>query len=1157
MVSHGSCQANPYFPGNLQIVNATILQTIQIGDDTARAGALVDLLYLYTDTVIGATTLDHDRAFSLYTQAGLVELTADGSFFFDARTKPQTQTNGAIDLHVTTAVTAVKGINIDLVTHNLANGEWAYGLMVDPNVAASVTATSSMAAIYLVDPNDTAQCDTYGLYIEAGYDFAIAALAPIKLAQLTIAPTADPTIGGGYPLDFQLEGWPTAGVYTQGRVINMEYGLARTLDGALTAIYIDFTTNLTKNGQTVTGLNLQNSALDEANLGTAIHADDNLQQTLAAVVNHTGAFLDYSSVLTCNNAGGTITANTNPNINLTLNMNQAAGVIYKSTGVFNATINRTGGTPTLSGNMINFATTGAGNLIANFTGYRLSQVWDHDDLAADAMRGIHIIWSGDLPGAQQSTLSLMDVQYTGEVGAAGALATLVGMNVNFTALTGTNQSIYGGRILVDSQDNQSNQMVGLEITKNATLAAAGGAGVNIVNPAMQIMTAITNNNAGGFAITDATNAFYIQKTHAMNTTMAATDTVTGSAFYINLTAQTGAATDTLNNDRRAFDILYTTAVGAGANNLLATDVARINVKVGANTVLAGDFNGLNMDFTGFDPNTVPAAPRTISSINVNWTGATYANSVNCVMRGATIVMPAAYQAVAVESALYMSGNTNTITALPKNFNLDMTFSEAVPGATSKAGIRITPDCAIANAVDAQWDGVYVNMTGIAFAGANHLASGMRINMVANTDHAILMQGAAAYITSYQQTLELRTTQIGAGAGPAVTIRSAAGVGTGAGGDILFVTGNAAGAAASADGGDVQWTLGNGVSFGGVAANGGGFTIIGGNCDGAAAPATAGGFYFTGGTGSGAGSTAGSIEMITGPPNGGTRGHIWLGDANVGAIALGSAGSAGSTVTLYSTAAMALISTGSTIELRTTGANNITINPGNSLAARAFTDHNDTGIINGRWEATQIHDQDDFMGTVVDPKWTNTIVLNGTIAMLIGANSVEGGAVRLAVTGVNTDAATLSRGTNRFGNTARRMVYEVKLSPSNIAAASRTRISVKMWNNGAYAGAGSYLGFEFEPNASANWFICGANAGAANRVDTGTAVVAGAYVTLRFEITAAGTCQAYINGVAAGAAVPAADVPAALLEPYIEILNDAAGQAATLDVDYEKLWQTRP
>jgi hypothetical protein len=178
-------------------------------------------------------------------------------------------------------------------------------------------------------------------------------------------------------------------------------------------------------------------------------------------------------------------------------------------------------------------------------------------------------------------------------------------------------------------------------------------------------------------------------------------------------------------------------------------------------------------------------------------------------------------------------------------------------------------------------------------------------------------------------------------------------------------------------------------------------------------------------------------------------------------------------------------------------------------------------------------------------------------MLIGANSVEGGAVRLAVTGVNTDAATLSRGTNRFGNTARRMIYEVKLSPSNIAAASRTRISVKMWNVGLFGAVGSYLGFEFEPSASANWFMCGANAGAAQREDTGIAVGAAAYVTLRFEITAAGTAQAYINGAAVGAPILAANVPAALLEPYIGILNDAAGQAATLDVDYEKEWQTRP
>ena len=452
------------------------------------------------------------------------------------------------------------------------------------------------------------------------------------------------------------------------------------------------------------------------------------------------------------------------------------------------------------------------------------------------------------------------------------------------------------------------------------------------------------------------------------------------------------------------------------------------------------------------------------------------------------------------------------------------------------------------------------------------------------------------------TLLVQTTRITDGIGPNITITAADGLAAAPGGfnggSIFINTGdaNASGVpVAQGDGGNLTILLGNGditgaagpmVGNGGAfqitggngiallaTANGGGFTFIGGNASGVA-PATGGGFTFTGGSGDGGGSTAGGVAFYTGIAGGGTPGSIVLGDINVGAISLGSAGSAASTVNIESTAAMLLRSTLSTIELRTTGVNNISINPGNAGAARAFTDLNNTGIINGRWESSYLQFEDDFIGTVLRPDWTPTINGGGgaAIAMCVGADSTIGGAVKLTATAA-AENVMLSTGTNRFVAGSQVYITEVRIRMDVI---TQVRLAVILHeadngiqaapvvSGGAYylgGGAGSdWVGLEYVAAAGAStWLARGSNnGGAVVDVNTGIAPVAGTYQTLRMEyIVATATVNIYIDGVPCGT-IAAARVPlaAVLMEPRIRMDTNGNAGAVNVKADFVKVWQAR-
>jgi hypothetical protein len=95
----------------------------------------------------------------------------------------------------------------------------------------------------------------------------------------------------------------------------------------------------------------------------------------------------------------------------------------------------------------------------------------------------------------------------------------------------------------------------------------------------------------------------------------------------------------------------------------------------------------------------------------------------------------------------------------------------------------------------------------------------------------------------------------------------------------------------------------------------------------------------------------------------------------------------------------------------------------------------------------------------------------------------------------------------------------------------------------------------DSSSSGNWEFVSANGGTRTTRDTGVAAVAGSWVKLKYIVNAAGnSAQAYINGVAAGAAVTTNIATASnrLHGPHIQMRKSAGTTSRDLVIDYIKI-----
>ena len=206
----------------------------------------------------------------------------------------------------------------------------------------------------------------------------------------------------------------------------------------------------------------------------------------------------------------------------------------------------------------------------------------------------------------------------------------------------------------------------------------------------------------------------------------------------------------------------------------------------------------------------------------------------------------------------------------------------------------------------------------------------------------------------------------------------------------------------------------------------------------------------------------------------------------------------------------------------------------------------------------VHLYEDFIGTVVDPMWTTTINGAGNVSMLVGANSVLGGAVRLQDTGVvGANDAQLSLGTNRSLSVPGGFLGSVaNVRVGTVLAGNGARVRAILHNAGAYGAVGDWFGFEFNAAANPNWRFKGTRAGGAVvDVNTGIAVVPGQFHFLAMAPNILGGLDAYVDGVYVGS-IAAASTSQVLLEPifYVDDGGLAAGNVINYDVDLLAVWQ---
>jgi hypothetical protein len=202
---------------------------------------------------------------------------------------------------------------------------------------------------------------------------------------------------------------------------------------------------------------------------------------------------------------------------------------------------------------------------------------------------------------------------------------------------------------------------------------------------------------------------------------------------------------------------------------------------------------------------------------------------------------------------------------------------------------------------------------------------------------------------------------------------------------------------------------------------------------------------------------------------------------------------------------------------------------------------------------------DFNGTVLDPDFTVTLNGAGTVAELVGADSVPGGAARLRDTGgAGANDAQVSFGTNRFISPALFPTYKTRIAVTPVAGANGLRARAILHNAGAFNAVGNWIGLEFDAAFHANWRArSSVGGGAVLDLNTGIPVVAGTYYIFKLIILPTGAAIALLNDVVV-AGYTAAQVPAVLLEPlwFVDDGGLAVGANCDMMVEFMRAWQSR-
>ncbi len=454
------------------------------------------------------------------------------------------------------------------------------------------------------------------------------------------------------------------------------------------------------------------SAIDSANDIDGITVTHNAEANGGAVT-HDGFFINYD--MTLESDGANITRQTNPLIDLTVNLTETANVTQMTSGILNATIAAGATSPLLDGTMISFATTGSGLIDAGFTMLSLSQAFAHDGATADALQGIDVNWSGNVPQTTNDanlTLILADLDATIGSGVGGDAGEIYGIYSDFSGATinGDSVNANGIRVSMDCTDTDFATLYGVNVvmptayqgtdptaayyaagnSMTAAIIEEGDYGLHIdtdlaastgiyvdadmgttANNVIALQT--TRDMTGALTATTFTNYANIMgqsMTHSSNDAIATNDqgilqlvlntdvdyassnadVFSATALNIGVTSDMDNANADLDVTARAIDISYALSrSSAGAHNLDATDILRINFDVAAGCAIgdggAGDVNMILLDGDGVVPGATISNNMNISALTVDWSSASM-NDANTTLFGARVIMPAAIHTTA-------------------------------------------------------------------------------------------------------------------------------------------------------------------------------------------------------------------------------------------------------------------------------------------------------------------------------------------------------------------------------------------------------------------------------------------------------------------------------------------------------------------------------
>lgn len=292
------------------------------------------------------------------------------------------------------------------------------------------------------------------------------------------------------------------------------------------------------------------------------------------------------------------------------------GIDITGTNVTSAALLDLDDTARVSGSGIDYDLTTA-TITANTVALDILVSSAHDDGAADDIDGVLVTWSGDVPGSNACDISLFRGVYSGELGSAGAIAELRGLEVDFSGSTNTGSIIYGfdintgtqvmgagctltgGRILVDSAET-GNAKTGFDISKDLVNSTAVGA-LGSTNSALRITSVNASSALASGASTISGNVVHLALTNSA--AVAVADVYNNDILHIDYSADTtGTGTATTSVDGIVIDY-----------NIAETGFA------GGSVTTVNAFNGISVDFD--TANTPTYGNVDVSLINVNGTDA--------------------------------------------------------------------------------------------------------------------------------------------------------------------------------------------------------------------------------------------------------------------------------------------------------------------------------------------------------------------------------------------------------------------------------------------------------------------------------------------------------------------------------------------------------